>query len=118
MNTLPYKVRVVQGHAGDHTKMIAVRAGDEVTVGHRNVMYPEYVWCASQSGHGWVPVDFLEMTGPQEARVLHDFVADELTVVPGEILDVVEDLGSWLRCRDSNGVEGEVPAAIVEQISE
>ncbi len=116
MDTLPYKVRVIEGRVGDKTKFIEVKTGDELTVGHRNGMYPEYVWCASQAGHGWIPIDFLEMTGPDEACALCDFLGDELTVAPGQILEVIDDLGSWLRCRDESGDEGEVPAAIVERI--
>jgi len=45
-----------------------MRAGDSVAVGHRNQQHPAFVWCATEDGHhGWVPEDYLSMTGAHSA---------------------------------------------------
>ena len=50
---------------------------------------------------------------PQRKRFIH---ATELTIAKGELLDVREEAGGWLRCRTSSGHEGWVPGDNVEPV--
>ncbi len=108
-------VRVTTSRARDHIENIRFRAGDDLVVGRRNQQFPEFVWCATESGlAGWVVETRLQMTGPGEAIATSDYDAAQLTVVKGEILDVLDRTASWWRCRNAGGVEGWVPADSLE----
>jgi len=111
------RVRVTTSRARDHIENIRFRAGDGLVVGHRNQQFPEFVWCASEDGHaGWVPEARLQMIGPAEAIATSDYDAAQLTVVKGELLDMLERTASWRRCRNGSGAEGWVPAAILTTV--
>jgi hypothetical protein len=110
---------VTASRARDHIENIRFRVGDVLAVGHRNQQYPEFVWCASEDGHaGWVPEVRIQMTGPGEAIATSDYDASQLTVVKGELLDVVECTEHWCRCRNAGGVEGWVPVTILTAVPE
>jgi SH3 domain len=118
-NEIRTPVRVITPHARDHIHNISFRAGDDLAVGHRNQQYPAYVWCATEDGqHGWVPERFIEITGDAEAVALCDYSAAHLTVVKDEVLDVLDEVGGWLLCRNAAGSEGWVPVWSVEEASQ
>jgi len=118
MDDLATRVRVTTSRARDHIENIRFRAGDDLVVGRRNQQYPEFVWCAAEDGHaGWVPEMRIRMTGPGEAIATGDYHAAQLTVVKGELLDMLECTASWCRCRTGSGAEGWVPAAILTAVS-
>ena len=84
--------------------------GDVLSIGHHDQQWRSYVWCTDQSGRaGWVPDSRLQMSGAHAALALRDYDATELTVAKGELLDVLEEAGGWLRCRRSSGHEGWIP---------
>ncbi len=108
-------VRVFSSHVTSDPRPVRFRAGDILNVGHRDKQWTAYVWCTDQEGHaGWVPDFYLEMTSEHEATALRDYDATELTVARGEVLEVLEEAGGWLRCRNASGLEGWVPANHVE----
>lgn len=115
MTAFSDKVRVTASRPADHVVTIHIRPGDVVGVGHRNQQYPEFLWCASGDGHqGWVAESYLRMTGEKEAVAQREYDAAQLTVIRGELLDVLEQQGSWLLCRNARGVQGWVPSSILE----
>jgi len=111
------RVRVVRSHIGSIPDPVRFVAGDALSIGHHDQQWRSYVWCADQSGHaGWVPDFYLETTGAHEATALRDYDATELTVGPGELLDVLDEAGGWLRCLTSSGHEGWAPGDNVEAV--
>ena len=119
MHTFSDKVRVVESRPRDHIVTIHVRPGDVVGVGHRNQQYPEFLWCGSEDGHqGWVAESYLEMSGEHEATVLREYDAGQLTVVKDEELDVLDQQGAFVLCRNAAGVQGWVPASCVAALEE
>jgi hypothetical protein len=112
-------MRVTTSRARDHIVNISIHSGDTIAVGHRNQQYPEFVWGASEDGHhGWVPERCIEMTAEHEGVATCDYDASQLTVVKDELLEVLEEAGVWIRCRNSAGVEGWVPLQILEEARE
>src|SRR5665647_1267454 len=100
MNGFPKTVRVVRSHITSVPDPVRFVAGDVLGVGHHDQQRRSYVWCTDESGHaGWVPAFYLEMT-----------------VGPGELLDVLEEAGGRLRCRTSSGHEGWVSGDNVEPV--
>ena len=115
MDGMPNRVRVTESRARDHVENIHIREGDDLAVGHRNQQFPEFVWAAGEDGHhGWVPEQFIAMTGEREGTALRDYDASQLTVSKTEVLEVLETMGSWVRCRNDKRVEGWVPDKILE----
>jgi len=110
------RVRVTTSRARDHIENIHFRVGDNLAVGRRNLQYPEFVWCAADSGlAGWVFEKRLQMTGPGEAIATTDYDAAHLTVSAGESLTAREHVDSWLRCRNSRGLKGWVRVECVAE---
>jgi len=113
------RVRVTTSCVSEQVQEISVRAGDSVSVGHRNQQHPAFVWCATEDGHhGWVPEDYLEMTGERSAVARRAFDSTHLTVVEDEELDVLERVDDYLLCRSAAGVDGWVPASCVLALGE
>jgi hypothetical protein len=115
----PMPMRVTESRVSDHIDDIRFLAGDAIVVGHRNQVYPEFVWCATEDGRaGWGPESYLEMVGESEAVALRDYAAGKLTVVKGEALEAVEQIGNWLLCRNTTGREGWVRVDYLEPVDE
>jgi SH3 domain len=117
MDTSIRKVRVIVSRVRDHIETVHFSPGDTVSVGHRNQQFPEFLWVATEHGlHGWAPEAYLRMTGHNEAVALREYDAGQLTVVAGETLDVLDNEGGWLQCRNATGVMGWVPVDDVEDL--
>jgi len=119
MDEATKRVRVNTSRARDHIENISFWAGDDLVVGHRNQQYPEFVWCATEDGHaGWAPEALLEATAPGSAVARCDYDAAHLTVSKGEVLEALEQVGDWVRCRNDAGREGWVRIDALEEVPE
>ena len=103
-------MRVIRPHITNDPRPVRFTTGEVLSLGHHDRQWTTYVWCTDQSGHaGWVPDFYLEVTGQHEGVALRDYDATELTVSKGELLEVLEEAGGWVRCRASGGLEGWLP---------
>jgi tricorn protease-like protein len=117
MNTSSHKMRVTEARPRDHVRNLSVHAGDMVGVGHRNQQFPEMRWCTPERGHsGWMAVSYFEYTSDNEAIVTRDYDASQLTVFEDEDLEVLDEVGDWLLCRNASGIQGWVPRRILQDI--
>ena len=113
------RVRVLNSCTREQVQEIRVRAGDHLSVGHRNQQHPAFVWSATEDGHhGWVPEDYVRMTEGRSGVALRDYDSAHLTVSAGEELDVLEQIDDYLLCRSAAGVGGWVPASCVQELEE
>ena len=113
------RVRVDTSCTREQIQEIRVRLGDSLAVGHRNRQHPAFVWCATEDGHhGWVPEEFIEMTGQRSALARRAYDSAHLTVAEDENLHVLEQVDDYLLCRNAAGAEGWVPAACVRELEE
>ncbi len=118
METSSHRVRVIESRPRDHVRNLSVHVGDMVGVGHRNQQYPQLLWCTSESGSsGWMAESYLEYTSPTEAVVTRDYDASQLTVIADDTLEVLDEVGDWLLCRNDSGIQGWVPRRILEDAS-
>ena len=60
---------------------------------------------------------YFEYTSPTEAVVKRDYDASQLTVIEDEELEVLDEVGDWLLCRNDRGIQGWVPRRILEELS-
>lgn len=113
------QVRVVTSCTRERVQEIRVRIGDSLSVGHRNQQHPAFVWSATEDGHhGWVPEDYIEIVGGRDGVARRDYDSTHLTVMTGERLDVLEQVGDYLLCRSTTGVQGWVPESCVHDQEE
>jgi hypothetical protein len=121
MTTDPHsrRVRVATSCTREQVQEIRIHEGDSVSVGHRNQQHPAFVWSATEDGHhGWVPEDYIEALSGHDAVARHDYDSTHLTVVEGETLEALEQVGDYLLCRNAAGTEGWVPESCVEKVVE
>ncbi len=119
IDPLDRRVRVVTSCAREHIQDIRIREGDSLSVGHRNQQHPAFVWCATEDGHhGWVPEEYIEIGVGRNAVARRAYDSAHLTVISGEVLEVLEQAGDYLLCRNARGVEGWVQEACVEETVE
>ena len=117
METSSHKVRVLESRPRDHVRNLGVHAGDVVGVGHRNQQFPEMRWCTPERGYsGWMAESYFEYTSDTEAIVKRDYDASQLTVFEDEELEVLDEVGDWLLCRNASGIQGWVPRRILQDI--
>jgi hypothetical protein len=103
------KARVVGDHAPVHAQVLVARAGERLQMGRTDDEWPGWVWCVSAEGAGsWVPETYLAVEG-QEAWLLVDYDATELTVGAGEQLALHYEVNGWWWATDERGNEGWVP---------
>jgi hypothetical protein len=113
------RVRVFTSCTREQVQEIRIREGDNLSLGHRNQQHPAFVWSATEDGHhGWVPEEYVRVTGGREGVALRDYDSSHLTVVTGEELDVLEQVDDYLLCRNAASVDGWVPASCVEELGE
>jgi hypothetical protein len=109
-------VRVASSCTREQVQEIRVHAGDSLAIGHRNQQHPAFVWSATEDGHhGWVPEDYIEILHGRSAVAQRDYDSTHLTVVAGETLEVLEQVGDYLLCRSATGVKGWVPESCAEE---
>ncbi|WP_176085021.1 SH3 domain-containing protein [Martelella sp. HB161492] len=93
---------------------LAVKAGEAViTLGGKETDIEGWSWCRGADGReGWVPDSWLaEKDGGQIA--LRDYNALELSVVPGDRLELLFSEGGYLFCRNPDGKTGWLPDGIM-----
>ena len=115
----PQRARVTESHVSSPQSPVKFVVDDILGVGHRDKQWTTYVWVTDQSSHaGWVPDTYLEMTSEHEAVAVRDYDATELTIVKNEIVEVLEEVGGWVHCRSSSGIDGWVPANKLQLLTE
>ncbi len=102
----------------EYPNPIRVAAGARVRVGREDAEFPGWKWCEASDGRaGWVPVELLSENG-EEATVLEDYSAQELSVPPGEEVTVHAARHQWLWVRNISGERGWIPASHTEELQD
>ena len=103
--------RVLVGYTSAYPDALVVRRGARLTVEPRLPAYPGWVWCRDSDGTAaWVPEAFLEITSGV-ALVNADYDSTELTVEPGDSVEVLREVAGWAWCRHGDGRHGWLPVA-------
>ena len=107
------RARVTTEHRPPERLVLEVQEGAAVTIGELDAEWPSFRWCVDELGvGGWVPDRYLRHEELGRARCLRAYSTRELTVDPGDEVELVErdDESGWHWCRDGAGREGWVPA--------
>lgn len=105
---------VVKAYRRPYEDPIAVGAGEEVTPDFAKPSdIGGWVWCTARDGRsGWTPEKWLVHEG-SGWRVTRDFDAIELTVVPGEELELAFEESGFYWATRNDGESGWVPCECV-----
>jgi SH3-like domain-containing protein len=104
------RVRVRIDYVAQYPNPIRGRTGQSVTVVRRDSEYPEWVWCIGPDGReGWVPLIVLQIN-EEDAVLVRDYDARELSVNAGDDVEVHEEIGGWMRVSSADGHTGWIPA--------
>jgi uncharacterized protein YgiM (DUF1202 family) len=105
------KVVVVTAYVSAYPEPVRVHRGDRLQIDLRRNEYEGWVWATTEDDNsGWMPQSYLEtVSGSETAVATRDYDATELTVKPGDELDVLESESNWLLVRSADGRVGWVP---------
>ena len=108
------RVRVTRPYEQPYPDPLAVRAGDYVVPDFgKETDIEGWVWCTAEDGRGgWTPSAWLCQEGGRW-RIDRNFNAIELTIAPGELLDVLAEESGFYRVEKADGETGWVPADCV-----
>lgn len=111
--------RVVQAHKDCCPDSVSGNEGDVFLLGGRHSAdYPDFVWAtAADNRCCWIPKAFLQQDG-DFGRLVRDYIAREVTVAMGDMVEILEDIGGWLRIATHDGREGWIPAKSVTYLGE
>lgn len=100
-------------HVATYASPIAGGAKDPVAVGHEGPEQPGWWWCCGPYGReGWIHESFLDRHG-MTSRLARQYDAMELSVEPGQGVEVDEVVGGWAWCRTTDGRSGWVPVSVL-----
>lgn len=106
--------RVIAEHRAPDRPAIRIARGDALTLGERDVDWPQFVWAVQSDGlGGWAPASLFDGERGQ-AVALADYDTLELDADVGQLLRVRDELAQWWWARDSRGREGWIPARALE----
>lgn len=93
---------------------LALRIGQEVQVGRKDVDWPGWVWVTAEGGRGsYVPEDILIPVNAETARVQQAFQAHDLSVKKNDQVTSLREVKGWHWCKDAAGNEGWLPAYLL-----
>jgi hypothetical protein len=89
---------------------VCLKVGETVDLGMEDKVWAGWVWASNQEGRGtYVPVTSLERVGEEQAKVVEEFQAVDLSLKKGEEVTALREVCGWFWCRNAAGVEGWVP---------
>lgn len=89
---------------------VCLKAGETVDLGMEDKAWAGWVWASNQEGRGtYVPVTSLERISGEQARVVEEFQAVDLSLKKGETVTALREVCGWFWCRNAAGSEGWVP---------
>ena len=110
--------KVMQAHKPSDPDGLTGSAGEWLTFERRPTKYQGWLWCHNNNGaQSWVPEAWLKIEGEQ-AILLRDYSARELSVVIGELVTVELSQSEWAYCRKKNGKLGWLPLTCLQEVGE
>ena len=101
--------RLSSNHHARYRNPLAVVAGEKVTLGIRDVDWPEFIWATDPRGRsGWIHLSLLK-----DDTVLRDYDARELEGNAGDSVRLIELIGGWWWAENEIGEKGWLPERVL-----
>jgi uncharacterized protein YgiM (DUF1202 family) len=105
----PKYIKVCNDYNAAYPDPLKVTEGEIMIIIRDDAEWPGWIWCRNSNGkEGWVPKNYARIEKNQ-AVMICDYNAAELTVSSGEKLLILKKESNWFWCRNDSGVEGWVP---------
>jgi hypothetical protein len=105
---------VKREHHSDNPNPIRFGVGVILRWERRATEWEGWLWCTDSTGMtGWVPETYVEKIDNATCRTLREYDATELTVKPGDNLDVKFAESGWVWCEIADGRKGWIPESHV-----
>lgn len=112
------RARVIAAHRAPDRPAIRLTPGESVTLGERDIDWPQFVWTTLATGlGGWVPSALFDREYG-EAIAQQDYDTRELDADVGEILTLHRELADWWWAENTHGASGWIPARAIEIIEQ
>jgi hypothetical protein len=112
----PNQYRVVKAYQSPYPDPILFQAGEQVEIGEKFSEDPDWdgwVWCKGEVGQqAWVPLQYLTVKDGNGV-FKNSYNALELSVNPGEVLSVYEEINGFGMAEKADGSKGWVPLRIL-----
>mgnify|MGYP004703021489 CR=1 FL=1 len=112
---------VTKEHVSNYPDPIKLTCGECITVFERYVGpegWDNWISCISKASgkKGWVPEQIIKIEA-ENAYVIQDYDATELTIIPGVIVQEIEKLNGWVWCQNCDSGEiGWLPLSSLQEI--
>jgi hypothetical protein len=107
----------VAGYTSAYPDALVAPVGTRLRVEPRASEDAGWIWCRHSAGTGaWVPEAFLEIDGGVAVLTV-DYDSTELTVLPGEAVEVLSEVAGWAWCKGDDGRLGWLPAGNLDALS-
>ena len=112
MKVEPKRYRVTQTYQSPYPDPILFQAGEQVEIGKKYSEDPDWknwLWCKGENGQqAWVPLQYLTIKAGKGV-FKGSYNALELSVNPGEVLTVYEEVNVFGMAEKADGSKGWVP---------
>lgn len=101
--------RLTANHRPRFARPLAVTAGEKLTLGIRDVDWPEFIWATDPRGRsGWIHQSCL-----QDDTATRDYDAREIEANTGDQVRLVELVGGWWWVENEIGEFGWLPEHVL-----
>ncbi|MFX1496597.1 MAG: SH3 domain-containing protein [Promethearchaeota archaeon] len=108
--------RVVKNHTASFSVPLILKKGEKLRLETKDSEWPGWIWVINKSKKsGWVPKSYLKIHG-NNAIMLKDYDATELTVSIGEEFLIELEESGWIWVTSENGKSGWIPLENIEKI--
>jgi hypothetical protein len=103
------KARVKTAYTSAYPDPLKLDKGQILSIGQKESDWSGWLWCTDHNNiSGWVPESYIRIE-ENEAVMLCDYDATEMTVRPGDQLIIINEESGWYLCLDQKGNKGWVP---------
>lgn len=111
--------RVIKSYITPYPDPLKLKKGDVIKIDRAKTSeWPGWIWGTTGKGKSvWFPQSYLRIEN-NEAVLLRDYDATELSVEIGVILLILDTEAGWYWCKTDSGKSGWVPAENLKIIEE
>jgi hypothetical protein len=108
------KYRVSTSYESAHPEALVLKKGERLRFERKPTEWPGWIWCTTEDGKSaWVPESWVEISC-DFCVLSRDYNSRELSVRPGDMLELMYKESGWVWARNTEGEDGWIPANRIE----